>query len=208
MKIVPAHEHIGEALEVLTDGGVIAHATETCYGLACDFSNVKAVERLFKIKQRPDNQPVSALFASIDQAKEYTEWNERAEELAKEYLPGPLTLILTMQEDAPFFLFPFPFSQAAEGKGKGGVGKNLTLGIRISSHPIAQELVVQFGKPISTTSANIHGKPNPYSAEDIAMQFADEEHKPDLILDSGTLPGQAPSKVIDLSGGEEVVLRQ
>ncbi len=107
MKVIPfSNQAIADALTVLQNGGVVAHATETCYGLACDLSNPDAVTKLFAIKQRPESQPVSALFASVDEAKKYVEWNDRAEELAAQYLPGPLTLILPLRSDSPKKLFP------------------------------------------------------------------------------------------------------
>ena len=187
MKILkPNKDGIGEALTILAAGGVIAHATETCYGLACDLSNPKAVARLFHLKQRAGDQPISALFASVEDAKRYVVWNERAEELADEYLPGPLTLILPIRNDALHQLFPTP---------NGGE----SLGVRVSPHPVALELAKKFGRPLSTTSANRSGGPNPYSAAEI--------EQPDLILDSGTLPPTPPSRVIDLTKGSEAVLR-
>src|SRR6185503_9969063 len=87
-----------------------------------------------------------------------------------------------------------------------------TLGIRISSHPVAQELAKKFGKPLSTTSANLHGRENPYSAEDFEKQFSvvGARHAlplPDMFLDSGTLQKNPPSTVIDLSGEEQTFRR-
>lgn len=196
MNILPlSDESLQEAIRILSAGGVIAHATETCYGLACDLSNIDAVKKLFTIKQRPGTQPVSALFVSIEQAKEYVEWNERAEELATQYLPGPLTIILPMRADAPSVLHP-------------SLEHPTTLGCRVSSSPIAQSLAISFNSPLSTTSANLHGQPNPYSAQDIAQQFQDQKIQPDLILDSGTLPQNPPSTVMDLSGKEAQIRRQ
>lgn len=180
-----------EALKILKTGGVIAHATETCYGLACDLTSPQAVEKLFAIKERPADQPVSALFSSVDEAKKYVKWNDEAEELARKHLPGPLTLILPLRNDAPDRIFPCPLSIVHY--------PFASLGIRISSHPLAQSLVSTFGKPISTTSANVHGKPNPYSAEEIRSQFRNAKVQPDLILDSGVLPPVPPSTVINLT---------
>lgn len=197
MKIIHfSDEAVMEAVRVLGNGGVVAHATETCYGLACDLSNIKAVKKLFAIKARPESQPISALFTSVDEAKDYVEWNDRAEELALQYLPGPLTMILPMREDAPKVLFPV--SQLSTPN-----SQLQTIGVRISSSLVAQSLVKAFGSPISTTSANLHGLPNPYSAEDIAQQFTEQEMQPDLILDSGTLPPTPPSTVIDLTKNEQ-----
>lgn len=194
MKVIPfSDDGLHEALTMLRNGGVIAHATETCYGLACDLSNLDAVTKLFAIKQRPETQPVSALFSSVDEAKNYTEWNERAEELAAQYLPGPLTLILPMRSVAPRHLLPT----------RSPISDHPSLGVRVSSSSVAQALVSGYGSPLSTTSANLHGQPNPYSAEDIAKQFADQQMQPDLVLDSGTLPPTPPSTIVDLTKNEQ-----
>jgi L-threonylcarbamoyladenylate synthase len=192
---------LAEALAVLRQGGIVAHATETCYGLACDMSNADAVAKLFAIKQRPVTQPVSALFASVKQAKQYVQWNERAASLAAEHLPGPLTLILPLRSDASTSLCVVPNDQFP-------IPNFQTLGIRISSHPSAQALVEGYGSPISTTSANIHGLPNPYSVEDILTQFANAPFQPDLILDNGPLPHTPPSTVIDITQEEDRTVRK
>lgn len=214
MKISPATPaSIAEALNILRFGGVVAHATETCYGLACDMRNQDAVKKLFLIKDRPFDQPVSALFASIDEAKKYVEWNEEAEKLAKQYLPGPLTMILPMKKDAPQQIFAtavsneLPAMSYQQKLTTNGSLLTASLGLRISSHPLAQKLVTAFGSPLSTTSANIHGLPNPYSAQDIAEQFEGLEIIPDLVLDSGILPNNPPSTVVNLSSGAKTVHR-
>lgn len=185
MKILPVtDEALREALDVLREGGVVAHATETCYGFACDLKNPAAVGKLFAIKQRPAGKPVSGLFPSVEAAKEYVVWNDRASSLASVYLPGPLTIILPQKE--PPLLFPTP-----------DPNPNPTLGVRVSSHPLAMALATEFGSPLSTTSANLSTLPNPYSAEDIVGQYKDQDLKPDLILDSGAIPPTPPSTVID-----------
>lgn len=200
MRVLPySAEALKEAVTILQNGGVIAHATETCYGLACNLSNEKAVEKVFAIKHRSHSQPISGLFASVVDAKQYVEWNARAEELSAK-LPGPLTLILPLRPDAPLRLFPKP-------KTKNEKPTNVTIGIRVSSHPHAAALVEAFESPISTTSANIHGKENPYSAEDIVKQFEGQDITPDLILDSGQLPQVPPSTVMDLTTDDEKILR-
>lgn len=187
--ILPAKEGFAEALHVLKRGGVVAHATETCYGLACDLGNPAAVSKLFAIKQRPLDQPVSALFSSIDEAKKWVEWNDEAEKLSREFLPGPLTLILPLLKDRTLWITPENPKQS--------------IGVRVSSLPLAQNLAKEFGSPLSTTSANLHGQKNLYSAEEIASQFVSKKFVPDLILDSGTLPPVPPSTVIDLTGKGE-----
>ncbi|MDA1208753.1 MAG: L-threonylcarbamoyladenylate synthase [bacterium] len=192
---------ITEAVRILESGGIVAHATETCYGLACDLSNPAAVAKLFALKQRPEHMPVSALFESVDQTKQYIEWNDPAQKLADEYLPGPLTIILRAKDNT---LKVKPATRNPTMPRLRGAGPQpATIGIRISSHPTAQTLVKAFGKPISTTSANIHGQPNTYSIEQIQAQGL----IPDFIIDSGELPKMPSSKVIDLSEGKERILR-
>lgn len=194
-------EGLPEALAILREGGIVAHATETCYGFACDVTSLGAVCNLFALKNRPYNSPVSILFPSLEEAKKYVEWNDAAEMLAAKYLPGPLTLILPIRKGAPFRLssipLPPPPMEEVE-KGRGGIG------LRISSHPLAQRLVTEFGKPLSTTSANLHCFPSCYSAQDILAQFRDQPIQPDLILDSGELPRTPPSTVMDLTAGKTV----
>jgi L-threonylcarbamoyladenylate synthase len=200
MEVLPLSDSsIQEAVKVLRAGGVVAHATETCYGLACDLGNAKAVEKLFAIKNRPTNQPVSALFDSIDQAQQYLEWNEDALLLATQHLPGPLTIILQQKltTPTPIFVIPPP-----------NPNPNPTVGVRISSHPTARRLAEAFGSPLSTTSANIHGKKNPYSAEDIGTQYARAQMVPDLIIDEGELSHEASSTVVDASHGAVDILRE
>ncbi|MDB4978264.1 MAG: tRNA threonylcarbamoyladenosine biosynthesis protein [Candidatus Peribacteria bacterium] len=184
-----------ESLNALQKGLVIAHPTETCYGLACDLTNKKAVERLFAIKQRPVMQPLSALFASVWHAQQYVEWNDMAEKIAQKHLPGPLTLILPLRGSAPYPIFVTP---------DGG----RTIGVRISSHPFTSELAAGFHHPLSTTSANLHGFPEPYCDEDVMSQYADQPLQPDVLLQAGSLSVQPPSTILDLTGKEIRVVRQ
>ena len=205
LRILPeSPASLQEALQVLQSGGIVIHATETCYGLACDLRNPIAVARLFAVKDRPLEQPVSALFSSIEDAKKYVEWNDRAEALAKEFLPGPLTLILPARKDMPYPLFIVP---KVEAVGNNFATQLSTIGLRISSHPFAMQLVQAFGSPLSTTSANVHGKPSPYSAEEILEQYENMREKPDLILDAGPLPFRKPSRIIDCTGTSDILRR-
>lgn len=189
----PTQENIRRAAEVLQAGGIVAHATETCYGFACDIANQAAVARLFALKQRPHRLPVSALFESIEQAKLFVEWSPLAENLANEHLPGPLTLVLPLKAEST--LFPTPDGST-------------TLGVRVSPHPVACALVSAFGGPVTTTSANIHSLPNPYSPEEIRAQCEQTGETPEIILDSHTLEKRLSSSVIDISGGSVEILRR
>lgn len=199
MNVLPASkEAFSEAVSVIHSGGIIAHATETCYGLACDLTNEEAVQKLFKLKKRPDHLPVNALFPSVEEIKKWVEWNAKAEELARKHWPGPLTLVLPFRKSVQNIVHLFPCPRSATA----------TIGVRLSSHPIAQMLAELCGVPLSTTSANIHGKPEPYSVEEIVEQLSGQELQPDLILDSGKLPRVKPSTVVVVSKDGFEIVRQ
>jgi L-threonylcarbamoyladenylate synthase len=182
-----------KALAVLRSGGVVIHATETCYGIACDLTNENAVRHLFAVKQRPPHQTVSALFSSFDAARIYIDASSRAEELSS-HLPGPLTLVLPRTKGAPRLWLTMT-----------GGGEDPWIGIRVSSHPFAAALAKAFGKPIATTSANIHGASNPYSMNALREQFGDSADV--VVIDSGDLPVTPPSTVVEVKNGDVRVLR-
>ncbi len=201
MKIIQeSPEALAEAAIVLGAGGVVIHATETCYGITCDLTNPTAVERLFAVKQRPLDQPVSALFSSLEEAKKYVVFSEKALSLAEKYLPGPLTIVVPAANASPLLYVTHTTHYQLQ--------TTHSIGVRLSSHPFAQALVLAFGKPIATTSANLHGKPNPYVVSEIETQWAGLSLVPDLVIDSGVLPIAPPSTVIEVLGDEVRVLRQ
>lgn len=196
-------ESLAKAVAVLKGGGIVIHATETCYGITCDLTNLQAVERLFAVKQRPLQQPVSALFSSLEEARKYVVFSEKALSLAKKYLPGPLTIVLPTRENVPLPMYvchlPLPTSHFP---------LPTSVGVRLSSHPFAQALAFAYGTPIATTSANLHGMPNTYSVQDIQSQWQESSQLPDLIIDSGVLPVTPPSTVVEVIGDSVRVLRQ
>ncbi|KKU20103.1 MAG: Sua5/YciO/YrdC/YwlC family protein [Candidatus Saccharibacteria bacterium GW2011_GWA2_46_10] len=233
MQIFPASpQAITYAIAILKLGGVVAHATETCYGLACDMTNPQAVEKLFRIKQRKPSQPVSALFPSIVASREWVEWCEEALTLAKKELPGPLTIVLPAKKEKLNMIYTAPkwkVEQPSPRLRPSRSGKWKMIGIRVSSHPVAMELAKFFGKPISTTSANVSGNQPTYSVQNIIDQFqqpnvktckrenlktcCQEVHafplisEPDLIIDSGELEKRPPSRVIIFENGKVKTLR-
>ncbi len=212
-------QSIRSAAKALIAGQVVVYPTETCYGIACDLTNLNAVKRLFAIKQRKPMQAVSALFASVDDAKNYVEWPPAANELAQKYLPGPLTIILPIKSGAPS-LYPLPMtSQGHPERSRGTThlprrspkakpGSPRTLAIRISSHPIAQSLVLSANRPLSTTSANLHGQPEAYDLPSLLAQFQGQKELPDMILDGGTLPKAPPSTIVEVHENRLQIVRQ
>ncbi|CAN5168850.1 hypothetical protein BH11PAT4_BH11PAT4_2250 [soil metagenome] len=183
---------IAKAVETLKAGGVVIYPTETVYGLAVDATNPAAVEKLLKIKERPAGKAISILVTNAAVAKQFVDFTAAIAQLVDRFLPGPLTVI---------------------GKSEGKVDKRLeseggTLGFRISSHPLAAELVETAGIPLTATSANPSGRARPYSPEKLISQFSESQLALiDCMLDAGSLPLNEPSAVIDTTGPVQEVVR-
>lgn len=184
-------KNLKKAIDVLKTGGIVAHATDTCYGFACDIFNKSALERLYKLKQMSREKPVSILVADLRMARRLGFFNKTALMLARKYWPGPFTIIVKRKKSLPSFFNP----------------RTRTVGIRIPKHALSQELSRRFGGPLTTTSANISGKPSLYSASAIHAQFKHRHMKPDFILDSGKLTKNPPSTIIDVSGNILKIIR-
>lgn len=176
---------IAKAAEVLEFGGVVMHPTETCYGLAVDIFNEKAIEKLYKAKGRDFKKPVSILVNGLEMAKKYGEFNEAAEKLAEKFWPGALSIVVPRKKSLPEFLNP---------------GQDF-VSIRYSADKFCSELVEAYSKPITTTSANLAGEPPLYVAEEFSEDL-------DLIVDDGEISINKPSTVVKVEGDGIVVLRQ
>ena len=184
---------IEQAVKILQQGGVIAHATDTCYGFACDIFNEAALKKLYELKGMDFDKPVSILVSSLEQAGAYAEFSGEALVLAKKYWPGALTLVLPRKYTLPSFLNPHISS----------------IGIRVPNHELSHQLVKLLGRPITTTSANVTTLPSPYTAQAIHEQFKNRKTQPDFILDSGTLSEQnLPSTIIDMTNEKPRIIRQ
>lgn len=182
------NEDLVNALKALHQGQVVAHATETCYGLAADIFQKTALERLYSLKKMPLDKPVSVLVRSLDEAQRYGEFSQKALQLALKYWPGPLTIIVPRKAALPKLV---NFGQA-------------TVGFRVSSNKKTRELVEAFGGPLTTTSANLHGQLQAYSVQ----EMLDQGLKPDFILDSGRIGENPPSTIVEVLGDEIRIVRQ
>ena len=193
MLILP-ETSIAQAAEVIANGGVVAHATETCYGLTCNPYNPTALQKLFAIKNRPLQKPCNLLVASAHQAEITVGWNETAQQLAQNHWPGALTLVMRNREPKKLRVSV--------------VGEPIWVGVRVSSHPVAQGLVEAIGHPIITTSANVSSAPEVYTVGGLHAQLEGQSVLPDLVIDSGTLPPNPPSTVVKIDGENIEVLRK
>lgn len=175
--------------QIIEKGGVMAIPTETVYGLGANAFDTAAVERIFAIKGRPNDNPLIVhVHKDYDISTLVKDIPEYAKLLAKAFLPGPLTMVY---------------------KSKGTVSKAVscgldTLAIRIPSHDGAQKFLRYVNLPIAAPSANISKHVSPTTAEHV---FADLNGKIGLILDGGKSEGGIESTVLDCTGEIPVVLR-
>ena len=184
---------VKEAVFALKKGGLLIYPTETCYGIGADALNSRAIDNLLKYKGKRKNKAISVAVANQKMAKHYVKINETAENLYKKFLPGPLTVI----------------SQSFHKVDPRLESNKKTLGIRIPNYPLVLEIIKTFGKPITSTSANISGGKIPYSIKDTFSQLSEKKKKLiSLIINAGTLPHRLPSSVVDTTLNEPAILRQ
>lgn len=180
---------VRRAAEILRRGGLVAFPTETVYGLGADASSRDAAARLYAAKRRPMDHPVIVHFADAQGAFAWaSEVPAAARTLATKFWPGPLTLILKRSAKAGDFV----------------TGGQDTIGLRVPSHPVAQELLRAFGGGIAAPSANRHGKVSPTTAAHVREDLGKDVEQ---VLDGGPSEVGIESTIVDLSGGKAVLLR-
>lgn len=178
------------ALAVFKEGGVVIYPTETSYGLGCDFFNKSAIDKIYQIKQRDKNKPLSVIVPDMISASYLADFSSQARRLALSYWPGPLTLVL-----------PYKYH-----KWNGHCDDFLAL--RVSSHPLASDLASSLGNPIVSTSANVADKSDCYRPAEIKKQFAQVKYQPDLFINAGILEKHLPSTIVKCQGDKLEILRQ
>ena len=180
---------VRRAAQILRAGGLVAFPTETVYGLGADAASEKAIARLYAVKGRPTDHPVIIHFASPDQAFAWAREIPRgARELGQRFWPGPLTLILKRSALAKDFV----------------TGGQDTVGLRVPSHPVAQELLKAFSGAIAAPSANRFGRVSPTTPAHVREDLGKDV---DLVLEGGPSEVGIESTILDLSGGAAVLLR-
>jgi len=181
---------LDRAAETLRQGGILAYPTETLYGLGVDAFSEDALDRLFRLKNRPEGTPVSVLVRDMAMLRGLVEdVPPRALGILQAFLPGPLTAVLSARPHLPRML-------------TAGTGK---IGVRISAHPLLCHLFSRFPHPVTTTSANRSGMPPAVNAGQVRDAFP---RGIDCILDAGPAPGGVGSTVVDLTGPDPLILRE
>jgi len=174
----------------LQQGKIVGFPTETSYGLAVDPENIDAVDRLFDLKKRDSSKALLLLVENTNQLHSLvTAIPPRYLPLIKKYWPGPLTLI-------------FPARESVYNK---ITAETKTVGVRISPHPVARQLVSAFRKPITATSANVSGKAPARSALEVLSYFGSGV---DYVLDGGATTAGACSTIVGMQNSQLKVIRK
>lgn len=194
IKIYPENPNeaaISKVVKVLREGGLVIYPTDTVYGLGCDITNSKALERIAKIKGiKLEKANFSFICHDLSNISDYVRQIDTATfKILKRTLPGPYTFILPGNNNLP-----------KEFK------KKKTVGIRVPDNPIVLEIVKQLGNPIVSTSIHDDDEVLEYST-DPELIFEKWQNLVDLVVDGGYGDNQA-STIIDLSEGEPIVIRE
>jgi len=185
-------EAVTRAAAVLRAGGVTLYPTDTLYGLGADAFSDEAFKKICSIKDRDERRPVHAIFPDLASVGAYAVVSPLGEKLARAFLPGPLTLVF---EKKPGITT--------------GIAHNLpTIGVRIPRNRFCLTLARAFGKPYTTTSANVSNKAPLATVEEILAQLEDATTSIDLVIDGGPLSPEMRSSVVDVRGGAPFIIRE
>ena len=178
------------AADVIKNGGIVIFPTETVYGIGTNGLDSNAVKRLYEIKQRPLNKPISLLVNSLDMVNKVAENITDLEyALMKNFFPGPLTIILNKKSIVPDIV----------------TANSGTVGVRMPANEIAIKLIECSGVPLATPSANISGKPSGTDLKDIMIDF---NGKVDFFIDDGPSKIGLASTIVQVTNGVPHILRQ
>lgn len=177
----------------ILNGKILVFPTETSYGLGCDATKQESVDKIFKIKGRPDNKPLLIVVDSIEAAKKYLVWNENLEKISQKYWPGPLTVV---------------GKYLGGNLAKGVVGEDNTVAVRVSDFPFVKSITSKIQRPLVATSANLAGEPSLYDPQEIVNIFLDKSNQPDIILNYGVLPKVPATTLLSVVGDKVQILRQ
>ena len=190
-------ETVSAAAKSLAAGNLVAFPTETVYGLGADATNSEAIAKIYRAKGRPADHPLIVHISSLDAMGQWVlDIPEYAINLARDFWPGPMTLVFTRSELAKDFI----------------TGNQNTVGLRVPNQPIALALLKEFeklgGKGVAAPSANRFGAVSPTTAQAVIEELADYlDPKNDLILDGGPCQVGVESTIIDCTSEAPQILR-
>jgi tRNA threonylcarbamoyl adenosine modification protein (Sua5/YciO/YrdC/YwlC family) len=178
----PQQRLIRRVVEVLKEGGLIAYPTDSFYGIGCDLYNKRAIQQIYRLKNRPLSKPFSFVCESLKGISQYAKVSNYAYKTMKSLLPGPYTFILEGTKLVPKIMLT----------------KRKTVGIRVPDNTICLAIVERLGRPVISTSA---GHDDPQGIQDAYGPFLD------LIIDGGII-FPSPSSVVSLINDVPEVIRE
>lgn len=184
----PQPRLITRAVEVLKNGGIIAYPTDTIYGIGCDIMNKKAIEKIYRLKQREKNKPFSFVCSDLKHISDFAKVSNYAYKTMKRLLPGPYTFVLEGSRLVPKIMLT----------------KRKTAGIRVPDHEICLKLVEELENPIISTSANT---PEGEIFHDPSLLHDYFGVNIDMVIDGGPVSGK-PSSVISLIDDTPQIIRE
>jgi L-threonylcarbamoyladenylate synthase len=179
---------LDEVIVALKAGEMVIFPTDTLYGLGADPFNENSIKRVYMVKNRPFDMPLSIAVSNEKMMESVAVLNDNARKLIRKFLPGPLTVMLTKKPSLPDILTS---------------GSN-QIGIRIPDHPFALRLIDRFG-PIIATSANLHSHVDPI---DVSMPQKDLKGHVNICVDCGKTKYAEPSTIVDVSDGAVEMIRK
>lgn len=183
---------IQQAVDILHRGGVAAYPTDSIYALGCAIESRDGIEKIFRAKQMHKNQRLALICPDLSTASQFGQFSNTAFRLAQKIFPGPYTLVVPATHDVPRTLTHH---------------KRRTVGIRITSHPIAQALAVGLGRPLLTSSAIAPGAEDGAACRDAEEVLEAFGKFIDVVIDSEQTPA-SPSTVIEVEQDTITVIRE
>jgi len=188
----PNEKFIQQVVDVLKKGGIIIYPTDTVYGMGCDISNSKAIEKICKIRGiKPEKENFSIICYDLSHISDFTrQIDNETFRVIKKALPGPFTFIFNANKNVPKLLS----------------SNKKTVGIRVPDNTIAREIVKMLGNPIISTSIHDDDEIIEYSTD---PELIHEKYKDmvDLVIDAGYGDNE-PSTIVDCSEGNFEIIRQ
>ncbi|MFH1551796.1 MAG: L-threonylcarbamoyladenylate synthase [bacterium] len=181
---------VKKAAEVLKLGGIVVHPTDTCYGIAADITNQKAIEKVYLLKDRNQKKPLKIIVKDLNDFRKYGKYYPVVEKLIDKYAPFQISFVVSKSKTIPAFLNPWDKS----------------IGIQIPRTYICQQLLEKANVPLVATSANISTKKECYNLIELFDQFLEKDYKqpPFLIIYGGQLPFKKTSSVVRVINNEKI----
>lgn len=194
MKTLPLNPNtLKEAVTLLKQGGIVAHPTDTCFGLAGDLMNPDVLRKIQAIKGREGGKAMSIMISVPEQLKmkRYVRLDEFSSFITLKLFPGAVTILLPKGPSIPSHYFP----------------DTPMVGLRVPLHDLTQDLLRAFGGPLITTSANRSGEPLCFTHGEAEAAFRKQAHQPDLILEGTVNSRKSASTVLSVEKDHVRILR-